>query len=509
MIEWAYIRKVVLIFLVFLFAILPGFSIVFAQAELWSEPVNISNTSSSSWFPDLATDSRDNVHIIWCETTKIKEGRDKEQVFYSLWDGESWSDLNDLVPPSNDIIRNAIAMDHSDNLHMLFGGSVYDTEFTLHHQQASFDKAWSAAAWSKPHRISQGASYMGDIAVDSQGTIYVVYDDTIRYEEDTELAVADIFFRRSVDGGKTWSAPLNLFPSRFTGSSRPQIKVDNSGAINVVWDEGWDRLTGKGDPAHGVYTFSLNEGQTWSPVISVDYPEATVAQLTVGADDHGGVMLVWRATSRNEVFYQWSTDSGGSWGAPSTISGIFARPWTNPFDMYGMDTDSAGHIHLVMVGRRIPDSNAALGVYHLEWDGRAWSAPEKIYEGPGFPEYPKITISQGNHLHVAWFIRESLWDDKGTGPHQVWYSSSRSAAPYQVVTPVPTATPMTPTFTPSPIAPTATPYPSLHLEQVGLPDGLKTESDDVFRLAIALAPVALLVLVVMAVSMGWLKKLRR
>jgi hypothetical protein len=485
-----------------------------AQAQTtertWSDPVNISNTTGSSWFPDLAGDSRGNVHVIWCESSELEEGGHKEQVFYSMWNGESWSDSNDIVPPSPDIIRNAIAVDRRDTLHMLFGGSVYGRNYTLYYHRAYVEGAWSAAAWSAPHLVNQGDSYMGDVAVDSQGTIHVIYDDTIRYEEDTELAVADIFYRRLVDGEQTWSPPVNLFASRFTGSSRPQMEIDSGDTIHVTWDEGWDRLTGSGDPSYGAYTFSSDGGRTWFPPIVVTHPDSTVAQLTVGSDGRGGVMLVWRAVSQNEIFYQWSTDGGHSWGAPSTIPEIFSRPWTNPFDMYDMAADSAGHIHLVVVGRRVQDNYAPLGVYHLEWDGTAWSGAERIYGEMGFPEYPKIAVSQGNQLHVTWFVRESQWGDPDAGPHQVWYSSGQSTAPHQVVTPLPTATFMSPTFVPrSTPTPTATPHPTLSADDVGLPDGLKTEGDDVVRLAIALSPVAVVVLIVMATRMGWFGKLRR
>jgi hypothetical protein len=39
-----------------------------AQIGVWTGPVNISQTSDASWFPDLAVDSTGNVHVIWCET---------------------------------------------------------------------------------------------------------------------------------------------------------------------------------------------------------------------------------------------------------------------------------------------------------------------------------------------------------------------------------------------------------------------------------------------------------
>lgn len=32
--------------------------------------------------------------------------------------------------------------------------------------------------------------------------------------------------------------------------------------------------------------------------LAVNYPDSTVAQLTVGSDGHGGVMLVWRTLAQ-------------------------------------------------------------------------------------------------------------------------------------------------------------------------------------------------------------------
>lgn len=492
------------------------FSIASAQTGAWSEPVSISNTSNTSWFPDLTVDSQGDVHVIWCETTDFGGRRGPlEQVSYSEWHGGSWADPNDIVPPSRDIIRNAIALDRRDVIHMLFGGSSYDSVLTLYYQSAHSDEAWSAAAWSRPHRVSPSGSYMGDIAVDSQGVIHAVFDNVVRmegaaYRETENLSAADIFYRRSVDDGRTWTPRVNLFPSASAGSSRPQMEIDSSDTIHVTWDEGWDRLTGWGAPVYSAYTFSSDGGSTWAPAITVTYPVSGVAQLAVGSDGDGGVMLVWRTVSRDEIFYQWSGEGGRSWEAPSRVPGVLARPWANPFDMYDMATDSAGHIHLVVVGRQFLDRQAPLGVYHLEWDGEAWSPVERIYGGAGFPEYPKIAVSQGNQLHVVWFVREMLGysADQDSGPHQVWYSSSQSTAPHQVVTPLPTATPMPPTPTPRP-APTATVYPTVSFDHTGLPDGLYTESDEVFQLTIALSPVALLVLTVIAVRRGRFGKLRR
>ena len=483
----------------------------YAQSDSyqWSEPVNVSNTPDASWFPDLVVDSYNNVHIVWCETVRPeKEPVLDERVYHRMWDGNQWSESIDIVASGPDINRNALGIDRRDNLYLTFRYAVSRGIGTVL-LQAPAKQAWTAAAWTRPHRLDVKANaYMTDLAVDSQGVLHVVFDD--RGVSETEICYtgcSDIYYRRSADQGRTWSSPFNLSHSP-AGVTREQIKVDSNDTIHVTWDDGWDRITEAGEPVSASYTFSTDGGKTWAPITSITHPESTVAQLTAGSDGQGGVMLVWRATSRDELYYQWSTDDGQSWGAPSVIPGVFARPWTIPYDMYDMATDSLGHIHLLVVGRQSWAQDALLGVYHLVWDGDRWSTPEMVFAKPGFrPEYPKIVVHEGNQFHAVWFTREgSYWDQQVN--REVWYSSSESSAPHQPVTPLPTFTPIPPTATPNP-TPTVTPYPTVSLEGSGLPEGLRTESDEVFRLAIALSPVVLVVLAVGVVRAGRRGKWRR
>lgn len=487
-----------------------------AQTSSWTEPVNLSHTPHGSWFPDLAVDNLGNVHVIWCETTTIPGGREIEQVYYTMWNGQIWTEPNDIVPPSPDIIRNGIAADQMGHLHMVFGGSVPSIgQLSIFYKNAPIGEAWSAAGWSAPRRIGRGSNYEADVAIGPKNTIHVVYDQGVSYKVEFEGTTfeamsSDIFYRRSADGGATWSYPITLFSSTSTGSAREQIEIDSGGTIHVAWDEGSGHLTGRQIPNHSVYTFSSDGGLSWHSPISVTYPTTGTAQLTPGADGQGGVMLVWRtvAPEHTGIYYQWSNDDGDSWSSPAMIPGIFARRWHGPFDMYDMAADSDGHIHLVVVARLTTQFDALLGVYHLEWDGASWSRTEAIYAGEGSPEYPKIAISRGNQLHVTWFVRD---DEIEHTRREVWYSSSQSAAPPQTPVPLPTLAPSptaVPATSPAPIL-ILSPFPTPSSDVGGLPDGLYTESDEVFRLMIALSPVVFLVVLVVAARRGWFKRLFR
>jgi hypothetical protein len=114
----------------------------------------------------------------------------------------------------------------------------------------------------------------------------------------------------------------------------------------------------------------------------------------------------------------WSEDFGTTWSPPKTLPGIVSRTSSTPFDMYDMATDSAGHIHLLVVGRLGSSNKPSPGLYHFEWDGQAWSEPTALYEGTWYPEYPNLVVHEGHQLHATWFMRQDLF--QAAEPNQIW-----------------------------------------------------------------------------------------
>src|SRR5262249_4346642 len=87
------------------------------------------------------------------------------------------------------------------------------------------------APFSAPKNISSssGDSRFPRIAVDSAGSINVVWEDNV-----VDGISGDVFFGRSADGGATFSAPKFL-STNSAPSFAPIIAVDSSRNINVVW----------------------------------------------------------------------------------------------------------------------------------------------------------------------------------------------------------------------------------------------------------------------------------
>ena len=409
---------------------------VFAKSDgvVWNLVTQIpSPFESNSWFPDLAVDREGRVHVVWSETGDLGYSeRGGEGVFYSVWNGKQWMQYVDVIPPQNDIIRTSLAIDNQNQINLVFD---YSPPFGLYYKKAPADRAYQISSWSKPLLVNEkNNTYYSDIAAFGN-YLHIVYDDGTFFNQACD-GCADIYYRNSPDGGKTWSSPVPL-KNTATGSSRAQIDVDQNGNLYVAWDEGWDRLTGQGSPEYGMFMYSNNNGESWSDPLKVDYPNSTNMQLTVGADGNGGVLLVWRTIDPiyTGIYYIWSQDFGETWSSPQTLPNFYAKGISDRFDVYDMDTDSNGHIHLLAVGYLSTDysdlpeeDTVSPGLYHFEWDGENWKKPTSLYKGVLSPEYPRLAVHNGNELHAVWFLRGDEKDE--TAYHEIWYASGNSDAPY-------------------------------------------------------------------------------
>ncbi len=503
----------------------------------WSRGMRISPLEeSNSRLADLAVDGQGRVHVVWDEIIDedhqptseeigigLATSQEESVVFYSVWDGQQWSQANDIVPLRQDAIRSAIAVDNYDLLHLLFG---HDPSLSLYYKQAPASQGFSAVGWTPPRLVNNKfGTHTGDITV-YQDTIHIVYDDGEVPQVGECRGCVHIFYRYSPDRGLTWSTPVALFPASETSSvARPQVKVDRTGTIHVTWDEtGWDFLHNQ--KQYGVYMYSTDGGSSWSTPTIVSYYNLPSTQLAVGSNDQGGVMLVWRTTlpEYRGIYYMWSVDNGQSWMPPQTLPNIVAREWNaRLFDMYDMATDSAGHIHLLAIG--YTSANQELpGLYHLEWNGNTWSHPTPVYEASWAPEYPRLVIHGGNQLHATWFIRGNVQatvesdqvqrtvepdqTQENVETNQVWYAYGQALAPAETPVIRPTFTPPPSPLTPTPTpAPTPTPTLSDSVTRLSVPEGsaesIYTEIDDLLLLAKSLLPVALLIVVIIMGIRHW------
>lgn len=430
-----------------------------AATTAWTPATQIGN-NLSAWFPDIALDQAGTAHIIWnasqaqVPTTPAQGDIVAQPTLrdYLMYQRFAASDASDN-PPATDIglaqggeaIRNAILVDRAGTLDVLYRSSEH-----IWFIKAPVNAAASAGAWSEPHWISgMGTAYYAAIAQDATGDLHVVYS------ENSPVDVAkgsnptlrqSLFYRRSSDGGATWSAPIRLSsPSSLRGTTRPQIRL-NGTTVVVVWDDGYDNINAAGDPTQGGMRRSDDGGRTWQPIQAISDAGVPIEQVTFafGKDNHA--LLVWRQTGKDVVRFSTSDTGGAQWSAPAAVPNIVARHYyeKHQFDRYSLAVDGAGRFHLFAVGQ--VDSPDHVALYHLELRDGAWSAPQMLYNGDGFPEYPSVATDGGNRIVVSFFVRDNLFE---VGNYRIWWTSGTADAQPVPARAVPT------------IAPTAVPTPSI------------------------------------------------
>ncbi|MCB0113301.1 MAG: sialidase family protein [Caldilineaceae bacterium] len=480
----------------------------YAQTTGWSTPIPVSPDGFNAWFPDVAVDAAGHVHVAWAGGV---DGFDT--VWYTnSADGVDWREPNDIkayaqIGESSIASRPALLVTQDNLLHLTSSND------SVYHSMAPVDQAYSAGAWTAPTKLNgNNTAYFTRTAVDSQGRIHLVYSENLISVECENCY--HIYYRHSDDGGNTWTDPVDVSVLPI-GAAKPQLLVDDEDNVHLVWEAGFGGGLGQlSDPTQVMHAASYNRGDNWNLPTELatknnPNPPTMTKNVSIGFDKNRHLVVVWTSLPEDTIQYQLSTDRGRSWTAPQPLRGLFSTwaVYTARLDNSSIVRDAAGNLHLVFTGRRLPQE-ADVSVFHVMWDGSAWSAPDAIVTLQGdVPEWPRLAVGLGNQLHAVWFVRDAanIWDSDG-GNYRVWYARAQAIAP--AIAPVPWPTPLPtaePTATP---APTATPVslvppqgviePTLAVQPVDMASmaAIQTEVDDVWLIVKSLAPTLVLFLAI-------------
>jgi hypothetical protein len=239
------------------------------------------------------------------------------------------------------------------------------------------------------------------IAISGKGEVFVGFEG---YEKSSN--VSDIFVSSSVDGGKTWTAPVNV--SKTTGaSSDPDIVVEQSGAIDLVWS---DTKSGD-DKADIFFSRSSDGGKTWQIPLDVSNTSATSSAPAIAQSNDQSVNIVWQDTVAGEmlpqIYYSQMTpskDAGLHWSTAENVSktpGAASEPALvggadNKLRLVWIDTTS---------GSARPD------VFYRIKEGGAWSAYVNVSHSPRISSVPAIACGKGGHSLIVWLDNSHKVED--------------------------------------------------------------------------------------------------
>ncbi len=113
-------------------------------------------------------------------------------------------------------------------------------------------------------------------------------------------------------GQTRFTAARLLFPE-WTHSSAPLIRCDPLGNIYLCW------LEALNDVNQAFFSFSADNGETWSQVLNISRSRTSVYQVDLATDSAGHFYMTWMAYNDKyhpEVFFSRSIDNGATWHFP-------------------------------------------------------------------------------------------------------------------------------------------------------------------------------------------------
>ncbi len=375
----------------------------------WNAPLPLFSIDKHVRGPTLLADSSGTVHLFF-QIVRNPTGSLPDTLMYARRDARGWSTPIMLIGGDDSLAYPVVVIDARGFVHVVFSGRYG----RLIYLRAHLSQLGEQKAWTDPETLSDGGVFSSALLTEGEQTLHLAY----------AARGTDVYYRRSDDGGRNWSDPVRVSNVGKSGQATdgPSIAQDGHGRLHAVWTQ--FRLPSGWPPMGAYYSRSLDGGATWSPPRQFS-GEGYGAPAVIARGD-GEVHVVWNALAViGERVHQWSSDGGATWTDPQVITRRINGGWTGA---PALSYDGGGRLHLIT---SVDGPNGVERIFHLVWDGTTWSEPEVLSDGTvaeDSVEWPTLTISDGNHLHVAYEV-----DYRG-----IWYADRVVDAPPVAARPVPT-----------------------------------------------------------------------
>lgn len=306
---------------------------------------------------------------------------------------------------------------------------------------------------AQPEKIGAEGELRPKLAIGSRGELYLSWTQAL-----PQPYAGNIKFSRSLDGGRTFSAPIVVNRDRQPITHRfATLSLAPNGTIYVAWVDKRDlrAAKAKGQPYAGAaiyYAVSRDGGASFQPEYKLADHTCECCRIGVATAPDGSALVFWRHLYDGGVrdhavamlgargvlkgpqrvsFDNWKIDAcphhgptlarGGDWGwhiawydgAEGKQGLRYARldgdAWvTSPPRRFGNADAQAGHPALLAAGERVflawkeLDERGAYIMLMTSADGgRHWDKPRKVAQSAGASDYP-ILAARGQQAYLSW-----------------------------------------------------------------------------------------------------------
>jgi hypothetical protein len=289
-------------------------------------------------------------------------------------------------------------VDIADNIHVVWVEKAGETDPAEVYYKNSMD---AGSSWSAPKRLTwtTGDTFQPCIRADSNNRLYVVFHD---YTSGN----AEVYFKKSTDGGSTWMAMKRL--TWNSGASVfPTMAVDSNDNIRLTWI---DTTSGNSEI---YYRHSLDKGSTWSAVKRLTWNSGISTRPFVITDPSNAIHIFWDddTPGRREIYYKKSSDGGLNW------SGLKRLTWTTGHSQEANAAIGPGTNHLYLVWHDFTNNSE---IYFKESTngGSTWLPLKRITWNAGLTFHPNVAVDSNQYVHL-------VYDDRGPGNYEIFYRNRK------------------------------------------------------------------------------------
>jgi len=351
---------------------------------VWTQK-RLTNNAGNSAYPDIAVNGS-NVYVVWCDYTP---GNWDIYFRRSTDSGLTWQSAKRLTYNAADCWFPEVAVSGANVYVVWYDDSSGNEEIYF---KRSLD---NGATWQATQRLTTNSGGSAFPAIAASGAnVYVVWEDNTQGN-------ADIYFKKSANGGATWHT-AKMLTTNAGSSCLPQIAANGANTY-VVWHD----LT----PGNAEIYFkkSADSGTTWQ----------TAKRLTNNAGTSDYVDLT---VSGSNIFVVWNDDTPGNFEIFSMKSDDGGSTWeswqqqTNDPEVSYCPTIAASGSTVYLVWYDLAPGNWEVYLKKSIDSGGSWPSPQRFTNNTGASLYPHIAVSAAKAYVV--------WEDSTPGDSEIYLKHS-------------------------------------------------------------------------------------
>ncbi|MFH0847733.1 MAG: sialidase family protein [Chloroflexota bacterium] len=271
-----------------------------AYSITWEDDIQLTNTDAAAIYPTLGLNGS-TVHLAWVDQ---RHGGENREIYYnrSIDNGVTWQ-TSDTRISNNPLLSIKDDLAVKGNTVHLFWRDSRDGNFEEYLVQSKD----GGVSWGSETRLTNDPAFSGC-------PFPSVIGNTLNlFWRDDRSGTLKIYQKRSVDAGANWSPDILLTPDGI--QSEFPFPAISGNTIHLVW-----RDTRDGN-SEIYYKRSMDAGATWTADenLTKNPSESEHPKIVAQGDT---LYVVWRDNrdGKYEIYYKRSTDGGQSWSTDRKLT---------------------------------------------------------------------------------------------------------------------------------------------------------------------------------------------